>query len=188
MNRIGGIEMDLTEFATRYHVSYDTLMLLPKEEGNKLFTRVIERTRTLTIAKKPIHIVNGSCIFYGSNYKVVMNTSKLLFGDNKQKAPLLIANAFGIPLIFIPTLSPQSDQNVWLSYHAIDFFKEDGLGTIVTLENGERFKLDISITTMQRQYSLARLLERDFLKAQRIMDRSSFLFPSNGPPTDYPTV
>ena len=58
MNRIGGIEMDLTEFATRYHVSYDTLMLLPKEEGNKLFTRVIERNRTLTVAKKPIHIVN----------------------------------------------------------------------------------------------------------------------------------
>ena len=49
-----------------------------------------------------------------------------------------------------------------LSYHAIDFFKEDGLGTIVTLENGERFKLDISITTMQRQYSLARITRKGF--------------------------
>src|SRR6476660_7774639 len=107
--------MDLTEFVTRYHLSYDSLMLLLKEEGNKVFTRVIERNRTLTVAKKSIQIVTSSCTFYGSSYKTVMNTSKRLFGDNKQKAPFILTNAFGIPLIFIPTLSPQSDQNVWIS-------------------------------------------------------------------------
>jgi competence protein ComK len=180
--------MDLDEFVTRYYLSFDTLMLQPKDEGNKIFTRVIEQNRTLTVAKKPIHIVTGSCTFYGFSYKTVMNTSRLLFGDNKQKAPLLLANAFGLPLILIPTLSPMSDQNVWISYHGINFFEEDGLGTSVTLENGEKYKLDISIPTMHRQYSLARLLERDFLKTQRNMDRSSFLFPPNGPPNDYPLL
>lgn len=163
-------------------------MLQPKEEGNKIFTRVIERNRTVTVPKKPIHIVNGSCTFYGSSYTTVMNTSKRLFGDNKQKAPFLLANSFGIPFIFIPTLSPFSDQNVWLSYHAIDFYKTDGFGTSVTLENGKKYKLDISVPTMNRQYALAKLLERNFMKRQRNYDRTSFLFPPNGPPNDYPTL
>ena len=180
--------MDLTDFVTRYHISYDTLMLLPKEEGNKVFTRVIERNRTLTVAKKPIQIVTSSCTFYGSTYKTVMNASRRLFGDNKHKAPFILTNVFAVPLIFIPTLSPQSDQNVWISYHAIEFFEEDGLGTTVTLVNGEKYKLDISIPTLHRQYSLARMLETDYVKAQRIMDRSSFLFPFNGQPNDYPTL
>jgi competence protein ComK len=178
--------MDLDEFVTRYHLSFDTLMLQPKREGTKTFTRVIKRHNTLTVAKKPIHIVTGSCTFFGTDYKTVMNTSKRLFGSNKQKAPVLVAIAFGHPLILIPTLSPMSDQNVWISYHGIDFFEEDGLGTSVTLENGRRYKLDISIPTMHRQYALARLLERDFLKTQRTMDRSSFLFPPISQMNDHP--
>lgn len=178
----------MTEFVTRYYISFDTLMLQPKEEGNKIFTRVIERNRTVIVPKKPIHIVTGSCTFYGSTYKNVMNTSRVLFGDNKQKSPLLMANAFGIPFIFIPTLSPLSDQNVWISYHAIDFFTADGLGTSVTLENDQKYKLDISIPTMYRQYALARLLERDFLKKQKAFDRSAFLFPPNGQQIDYPIL
>jgi competence protein ComK len=181
--------MDLDEFVTRYHLSFDTLMLQPKREGGtKTFTRVIERTKTLIVAKKPIHIVSDSCTFFGSSYKNVMNTSKRLFGDNKQKAPILAAIAFGHPLILIPTLSPMSDQNVWISYHAIDFFEEDGLGTSVTLENGKRYKLDISVPTMHRQYALARLLERDFLKTQRMMDRSSFLLSPTSQMNDYPLL
>ncbi len=162
-------------------------MLQPKLEGNKIFTKVIERNRTLTVSKKPIHIVTGSCDFYGSSYTTVMSTSRRLFGDHKQKAPFLLANAFGIPFIFIPTLSPLSDQNVWISYHAIDFYETDGLGTSIMLENGQTYKLDISIPTMNRQYALAKLLERDFLKRQRNF-HASFLFPPNGPPTDYPTL
>lgn len=180
--------MDLTEFEPRYHISFDTLMLQPKGEGTKTFTRVIERNRTLTVPKKSIHIVTSSCAFFGSSYTTVMNTSRRLFGDNKQKAPFLLANGFGIPFIFIPTLSPLSNQNVWISYHAIDFYEADGLGTSITLENGKKYKLDISETTMNRQYALAKLLERDYMKRQRSYDRTSFLFPPNGPPTDYPTL
>lgn len=180
--------MDVTEFEPRYYLSFDTLMLQPKIDGNKVFTRVIERNRTLTVLKKSIHIVTSSCNFYGSSYTTVMNTSKRLFGDNKQKAPFLLTNGFGIPFIFIPTLSPTSDQNVWISYHAIDFYAADGLGISVTLENGMKYKLDISVPTMNRQYALAKLLERDFMKRQRSYDRTSFLFPPTDPPTDYPTL
>ncbi|HEX5564733.1 MAG TPA: competence protein ComK [Sporosarcina sp.] len=177
----------MTEFEPRYYLSFDTLMLQPKKEGNKIFTRVIERNRIVAVPKKSIHIITGSCTFYGSSYTTVMNTSRRLFGDNKQKAPFLLANAFGIPFIFIPTLSPLSDQNVWISYHAIDFYAEDGLGTSVALENGEKYYLDISVTTMNRQYAFAKLLERDFLKRQRSF-HSSLRFPPNGPSTDYSTL
>ncbi|MFS0688554.1 competence protein ComK [Sporosarcina sp. 179-K 8C2 HS] len=178
----------MTEFEPRYYISHDTLMLQPKEEGNKIFTRVIERDKIVIVPKKPLHIMTGSCTYYGSSYATVMSTARRLFGDNKQKAPFLLANAFGIPFIFIPTLSPSADQNVWLSYHAIDFYEADGLGTSVTLENGKKYKLDISVPTMNRQYALAKLLERDFLKRQRNYGRTSFLFPPNDPPNDFPTL
>ncbi|MCM3743918.1 competence protein ComK [Sporosarcina luteola] len=177
----------MNEFEPRYHLSFDTLMLQPKIDGNKVFTRVIERERTLIVPKKPIHIITGSCTFYGSSYTTAMNTSKRLFGDNKQKAPFLLANSFGIPFIFIPTLSPYSDQNVWISYHAIDFFDADGLGTSVTLENGQKYKLDISVLTMNRQYTLAKLLERDFLKRQKNF-HGSLQFPPKGSSKSYPSV
>lgn len=179
--------MNLIEFEPRYYLSFDTLMLQPKMEGNKIFTKVIERNRIVTVPKKSIHIITASCTFYGSSYMTTMNTAKRLFGDHKQKAPFLLANAFGIPFIFIPTLSPSSDQNVWISYHAIDFYEEDGHGTSVTLENGEKYYIDISVTTMNRQYALAKLLERDFLKRQRSF-HSSLQSQPNGLPTDYPTV
>ncbi|MFC5604127.1 competence protein ComK [Sporosarcina koreensis] len=177
----------MTEFEPRYYLSLDTLMLQPKKEGNKIFTRVVERDRIVTVPKKPIHIITASCTYYGSSYATAMSTSKRLFGENKQKAPFLLANAFGIPFIFLPTLSPLSDQNVWISVHAIDFYDEDGLGTFVVLENGEKYHLDISETTMNRQYALGKLLERNFLKRQKSF-HSSLRFPPNGPSTDYPTL
>ncbi|WHT47969.1 competence protein ComK [Sporosarcina thermotolerans] len=98
----------------------------------------------MIVPKKPLHIVSRSCAEYGSDYETTLKASKVLFGNNRQKSPILLANSYGLPYIFLPTLSPQSDQNVWIAYHAIDLFSTDGLGTSVYFDNGQKFKTEIS--------------------------------------------
>lgn len=160
-----------------YFVSFDTLALHPLTIGNKIFTKVIERDRTFIVSKKPIHIVTRSCSYYGSNLARAMHTSHHVLGK-LHKVPIMLANAYGVPFIFIPTMSPTSDQNVWISYHAVQNFKKDGLNTSMLLENGEILNLSISTSTFYRQYSLARMIEIDFLKNYKRMDRSTYLFPA----------
>lgn len=152
-------------------------MLRPKTAGNKTFTQVIEQDETFTITKKPLHIVTRSCEFYGGTFESALQSSNQILGK-RHKPPMLIANAFGVPFIFIPTLSPRSEQNIWIAYHAIDNFSEDGVDTSVVLKNGKVVKLGVTISTLYRQYSLAKLIEIDFMKKQIELDRSSYLFPS----------
>ncbi|MDN4606762.1 competence protein ComK [Sporosarcina highlanderae] len=173
---------------TRYIITEKTFVLAPeKTVDNKVFTRVMEREKTLIVSKKPIHIVTRSCAEYGSDYTTALKASKVLFGNNRQKSPILLANSYGTPYIFIPTLSPQSDQNVWIAYHAIDLFNTDGLGTSVYFDNGQRFKTEISAPTLYRQYALARMIEKDFLKKREMANRSFFFFPANERPNNFPT-
>ena len=80
-------------------------------------------------------------------------------------------------------MSPNSDQNAWMLYSAIDNILPDSMGCIVYLENGLSFKFNVSATTMFRQYAFATLLEKNFLKKQRQLNRPSkfdkFDFPDD---------
>lgn len=163
-------------------------MLAPQNVGKKTFTKVIEREGTLVVSRKPLHIITRSCKHYGSDFETTLNTSKLLFGDNRRKSPILLANSYGVPYIFIPTLSPLSNQNVWIAYHSIDFFKKDGLGTTIFLDNGQSFKTEVSAPTIYRQYALARLIEKDFLKKRQLLNRSFFSQPVTDGPYGFPNL
>ncbi|WP_338655466.1 competence protein ComK [Sporosarcina sp. FSL K6-1540] len=156
----------------KYIVSFNTFLLLPVVQGNKLSTLVIERNGELNVSRKPVHIVKNSCHYYGGSLQNSTNTAKLAIGK-RHKMPIIIAHDFGVPYIFLPTMSPNSEENVWVSYSAIDNIEPDGMGCILYLENGLSFKLDISATTMYRQYAVAALLEKNFLKKQRQLNRPS---------------
>lgn len=155
-----------------YIVSFDTFLLLPVVKGNKLSTRVIERNGELDIPQKPLHVVRKSCYYYGGSLQNSTNTAKLAIGK-RHKTPIIVAHDFGVPYIFLPTMSPNSEQNSWISYSAVDNIEPDSMGCILFLENGLSFKFDISATTMYRQFAVATLLEKNFLKKQRQLNRPS---------------
>jgi len=155
-----------------YVISFDTFMLQPVNEGEVISTRVIERNRELNISKKPIHIVKKSCDYYGSSLQNSVNIARLTLG-NHHKTPIIVAHDFGIPYIFLPTMSPTSEHNIWISYHAIGFLEPDGLGCIVHLKNNCSYKVNISIATMYRQLGFCTFLERDFIKKQKQLNRPS---------------
>ncbi|MFD1204720.1 competence protein ComK [Sporosarcina contaminans] len=172
----------------KYIISYKTYMLQPQRDGFQFDTKVIERDNTFIVPSKPLAIVSRSCEFYGSSYQILQNSSKLFLG-NVHKVPILIAHAHsvGTPVIFLPTLSPHSEQNVWISYQAISNIVADDLGCTVHLENGVKVKLNVSATTLYRQYTFAGLLERDFFKKQKDLNRSAHLFPEYNPFTFLPS-
>ena len=155
-----------------YIVSFDTFMLQPVNKGNKIATRVIERNGELSVPRKPIHIVKKSCDYYGGSLQNSMNTAKLTLGKH-HKPPIIVAHDFGIPYIFLPTMSPTSEQNIWVSYRAIDNIEPTDMGCIIYLENNRSFKVNISAATMYRQYTFASILEKNFLKKQKQLNRPS---------------
>ena len=164
--------MDKKKRIGSYIVSFDTFLLQPVIKGNKISTRVIERNGELNVPRKPIHIVRKSCDYYGGSLQNSTNTAKLALGK-RHKTPIIVAHDFGVPYIFLPTMSPTSEQNIWVSYSAIDNIEPDDMGCIIYLENDRSFKFNVSATTMYRQYAVATLLEKNFLKKQRQLNRPS---------------
>lgn len=165
--------MILKKPLTNYVISFDTFMLQPVLVDNKtVATRVIERNREFTIPKKPIHIVKKSCSYYGGSLETSINIAKIAIGRH-HKTPIIVAHDFGTPYIFLPTMSPSAEGNTWISHHSIDFIAPDNTNCIVYLENNLSFKLNISATTMYRQYAFGNLLEKNFYRKQRQLNRPS---------------
>ena len=82
-----------------------------------------------------------------------------------------------MPFIFLPTMSPTSPHNVWIALHAIENIKSNKMGCIIYLENNRYIQVNVSATTMHRQYTFGSFLEKDFLKKQRQLNRPSFYNP-----------
>ena len=164
--------MDKKKRTGSYIVSFDTFMLQPVVKDNKVSTHVIERNGELIVPRKPIHIVRKSCDYYGGSFRNSINTAKLAIG-RRHKTPIIVAHDFGVPYIFLPTMSPTSELNVWVSYSAIDNIEADGMSSNITLENNRIIKVDISVASMYRQYSVATLLEKNYYKKQSQLNRPS---------------
>ncbi|WP_318617924.1 competence protein ComK [Sporosarcina sp. YIM B06819] len=165
--------MSRQKLSANYIVSFDTFMLQPIEVGNTISTHVIERNGELNVPRKPIHIVKKSCDYYGGSLQTSINTARLAL-RNRHKTPIIVAHDFGTPYIFLPTMSPASEQNAWISYRAIDDIEPDKMSSIIYFENNRSVKINISGATMHRQLAFCKLLEKKFLNKQRLLNSPSF--------------
>lgn len=165
--------MDKKKKTTNYHISFETLVLKPILKENKMSTQVIEQKQELLVYEKPKSIVVRSLKYYGNTLKNAVILSKEKLGD-RHKTPIIVAHDFGVPFIFLPTMSPRSPHNVWISLHGIDDIVPDEMGCIVHLINGTTIKLNASTTTMHRQFTFGVLLEKEFQKKQRRLNRPFF--------------
>jgi competence protein ComK len=167
----------------QYIISFDTFMLEPIIANNKVTTRIIERNGEFVSSSKPLHIVRNSCSFYGGSLGNSTNIAKLAIG-NRHKTPVIIAHDFGIPYIFLPTMSPSSELNTWIAHHSIENLEPHKLGCTVRLENGLSIIVNVSANTMYRQLAFATFLEKDFLKKQRQLNRPDSYRNFNDPADD----
>lgn len=145
-----------------YVISTSTFVLQTVRNENSLKTLVIEGDQTFIHPRKSMHIIKASCRHYGTSVKVATSHAKRIL-NNRHKVPILLAYDRGIPLIMIPTMSPTSEQNIWISFHSIVNFKADDVGnTIIYLLNNKSIRVNVSEVTIQRQLALAHILQLDY--------------------------
>lgn len=154
-----------------YTASFDTFVLQPILQENRMSTRVIERNQLLVIPNKASHIISKTCTYYGKSLKTATNSSKFVL-HKSHKLPIVVAHDYGIPLIFLPTMSYTSEQNVWIAWHAIENLQGDDMGCTIYLANNYSIRVNVSEQTLYRQYTLGSILERNFRKKQRQLSGS----------------
>jgi len=170
-----GILLKLKSQNSAYIVSFDTFAIQPFIKENKMMSRVIERNQVLFLPRKPFHTISKSCTYYGKSFKTAINSSKYIL-HKRHKLPFIIAHDHGLPLIFLPTMSPTSEHNIWIALHAIENFKGDNMGCTIYLANDYSIDVNVSEGTIQRQYALGQLLKINFLKKQRqLLGSTSFI-------------
>ena len=157
---------------SNYYISFDTFSLKPVIKDYKIHTEIIERNADFSVAKTPGQIVKKSCEYYGGSLQQATNYSRLVI-KKKQKLPIIVAHDFGMPFVFLPTMSPSSALTVWIALHAIDNIESTKLGSRVFLENGQFIDINVAATTMYRQCTYGLIMQKDFLKKQRHLNRSS---------------
>lgn len=154
-------------------ISYGTLVLEPVLIESRLVTRIYERNQIFNVPLKPKHYLNKSCRHYGTSYRGTSNISKK-FLKNRHKLPIIVAYNNGLPIIALPMMSPESDQNVWIFLHAIINFERSKKGCLVHMEFNQTIDLDVSIATIERQIALGIMLERECTRRFQRINGSSF--------------
>jgi competence protein ComK len=151
---------------SNYVVSFNTIALVPIWIENNLYTRVIENHTEFLVKMKPGAIIKKSLIFYGNSFKRATFFSRESIGP-LHKLPLMISHDFGVPLIMMPTLSAESDANIWMSHSAIDRFSLDAHnGCLVHFTNTQVIPVHVSHTTMCRQFAHSQFLMNHFQKTR----------------------
>lgn len=145
-----------------YVISTNTLILQTVRKESSLQTLIIEREQQFIHPRKVMHLIRASCRHYRTSFEVATKISRKVL-DNRQKVPIVVAFDQGIPITMIPTTSTASEQNMWIALHAIAGFTSDRNGfTTIKLINHLSIKVEISESILNRQITLAYLLQRDY--------------------------
>lgn len=156
--------------ASNYFVSFNTIALVPIWIENKLYTRVIENHMEFLVKMKPSAIIKKSLVFYGNSYKHATFFSRESIG-HLHKVPLLISHDFGVPMIMMPTLSAESEGNIWISFSAIERYSLNSHNQcLVHFTNSQVLPVNVSYTTMCRQFVLSHFLINHFQKTREKMN------------------
>lgn len=132
-----------------YEINRSTMAILPHIEGEKLSSIVIEAEREFNVRKKPIDLIEKSCIYYGSSYEGRKHGTKKLMGVT-HKPPIAIDPASSI--YFFPTTSSTRSQCAWLSHANIFEYKQAEYdNTEVVFIGGKTVILPISVSSFENQ-------------------------------------
>lgn len=157
-------------------ISYETLVLEPFYNENRMSTKIYEGNQIYTIPLKPLHCVRKSCRHYGNSFKSATNNAKVFF-SNRQKLPIIIAYESGRPIVAIPTMSAKSEYNIWIFLHGIVNFEATEGGCLIHLRHNQSIQTNVSIGTMQRQISLGALLSIEYINRYKRITGSSLHNP-----------
>ncbi|CAM5190716.1 Competence protein ComK OS=Ureibacillus acetophenoni OX=614649 GN=SAMN05877842_101208 PE=4 SV=1 [Ureibacillus acetophenoni] len=159
-----------------YHLSFNSYLIEPIEHGDKLYSRVYDKSGEVIVSRKPLYIVRKSCELMGTKYNAAREYSKKLLGDGKHKYPVIIAYDYGVPLVFFPILSPSSPNNIWIGLHSmINTIPSPTKDQItLVLKDDREITLQVPLATFNFQYVRASMLQKQ-ASNQRLIIQNDLL-------------
>lgn len=156
------MRLQISTVNQNFIISSTTLALQTIQTEHRIKTLVYERNERIMHPRKPLHIVRGSCHFYGTSYQVTTANAKK-FLANRKKTPIVLAFEHGIPIVLIPTHAASSLLNTWICLHGIKNIKAaNEVETIIQLTNNQTITVFASEASISRQIALAYLLKREY--------------------------
>ena len=117
-------------------------------DAEKCCSVCIFTNETVEDPRKPAELIDHWCIHCGSTRKGRKDAFRTLTGT-VQKTPVLISSDGPI---LMPTLSPESDDCVWISYDTLLRMKPAGADTTtVEFLDGTLLKVDVNIRVLRNQ-------------------------------------
>ncbi|MED4455648.1 competence protein ComK [Metabacillus fastidiosus] len=139
-----------------YIIKGNTMMIIPfYAEQGALNSIVIDRFEAVKVKRKSQNIIDESCIYFASDMKGrIRSAAKILKGH--QMLPIVISKMN--KTCMIPISSPYNKRCIWVSYRHIIDITSYKRKSILTLENGQRFELNVSRKAMENKINRANRL------------------------------
>ena len=136
-----------------YEINSSTIAIVPLDDNS---SKIYEEEEEYIVNKNSNKIIEENCRFYGSSYRGRCEGTKYLTGI-KSKYPIIIEESRNI--IFFPTSSIRSNDNIWLSLNKIKSYNKDKFGSVIVFNNDKKIELNISLYSLDNQYCRANLLK-----------------------------
>ena len=128
-----------------YIINTDTIAIIGID---RVSSKIIERDREFIINLSSIEIIENSCLYYGSSLQGRIDAaSKIIF--NSYKVPILINNKDN--LVFFPTISPSSNQCIWISINEIYELNNNNSLVTIIFKNGSKIDTNLSLYSLENQ-------------------------------------
>jgi competence protein ComK len=125
-----------------FAVSRYTMGVFPIHHSTSVWSKVVEEDGEYVVKKRPIEVIEKSCLYYGASLKGRKDGTKEIIGIS-HKAPLAIEPENEIYVF--PTISPSDPQCIWLSHLHIRHHEHAALGkTRIVFRNGQAIELPVS--------------------------------------------
>ncbi|WP_335870093.1 competence protein ComK [Bacillus sp. 2205SS5-2] len=164
-------------FIEEYEMNPQTMILLPVEYGQELYTKVFELHDEFLSPRSPLEIIRKSCEYFGSSYDGRKNGTKFLTGV-VYKAPIIVDSHTSI--FSFPTSSPSNPNCIWIcEKHVKRHERVEPKVTKVVFKNGQSFHLPISLNSFVSQRTRTLMLTSRFMYAIEEMKKKDLNNPSH---------
>lgn len=142
-------------FMADFEVGSDTVLIMSKEGKTTEIVNSDNVKYKLPISSRKL--LDNTCKMFGSSLLGRIESSKKWLGYD-YKLPIMIDEIRN--LVFFPTRSIDSNENIWISYNLIDEYKKIPSGVELLLTNGNTMIISESFSVFENQYIRAFKLHR----------------------------
>lgn len=138
------------------------IMIEKEEKGSRL---IYTDSRTVSDQREPFCYLNALCLLHGSSLEGRKSAFKELTGA-VQKACILISERS--QEIYMPVLSDQNPENIWILYSSVVSCRKSEQGCIVVFQDGTRKEFHVDPRVIRQQ------MKRCSVFLDKINDPSTF--------------